>query len=199
MIGVEDRGGLRIITLRRADKANALTRTMLDMLDTAVAEAVGQALIITGDGRVFSAGADLDEMQAGLGVDPVWERLSTRIAAFPGLTIAALNGTLAGGAMGMALACDLRVAVSGAAFFYPVMRLGFLPQPSDPVRLTALVGPARAKMILMAGCRIGAEEALAWGLVDRVAEDVVATATELSADVLGAPAGHVVAIKRLIG
>ncbi len=199
MIGVEDRGGLRIITLRRADKANALTRTMLDMLDTAVAEAVGQALIITGDGRVFSAGADLEEMQAGLGVDPVWERLSTRIAAFPGLTIAALNGTLAGGAMGMALACDLRVAVSGAAFFYPVMRLGFLPQPSDPVRLTALVGPARAKMILMAGCRIGAEEALAWGLVDRVAEDVVATATELSADVLGAPAGHVVAIKRLIG
>ncbi len=198
MIGVEDRGGLRIITLRRADKANALTRTMLDMLDTAVAEAVGQALIITGDGRVFSAGADLEEMQAGLGVDPVWERLSTRIAAFPGLTIAALNGTLAGGAMGMALACDLRVAVSGAAFFYPVMRLGFLPQPSDPVRLTALVGPARAKMILMAGCRIGAEEALAWGLVDRVAEDVVATATELSADVLGAPAGHVVAIKRLI-
>lgn len=199
MIGVEDRGGLRIITLRRADKANALTRTMLDMLDTAVAEAVGQALIITGDGRVFSAGADLEEMQAGLGVDPVWERLSTRIAAFPGLTIAALNGTLAGGAMGMALACDLRVAVSGAAFFYPVMRLGFLPQPSDPVRLTALVGPARAKMILMAGCRIGAEEALAWGLVDRVAEDVVATATELSADVLGAPAGHLVAIKRLIG
>lgn len=199
MIGVEDHGGLRIITLRRADKANALTRTMLDMLDTAVAEAMGQALIITGDGRVFSAGADLDEMQAGLGVDPVWERLSTRIAAFPGLTIAALNGTLAGGAMGMALACDLRVAVSGAAFFYPVMRLGFQPQPSDPVRLTALVGPARAKIILMAGCRIGAEEALAWGLVDRVAEDVVATATELSADVLGAPAGHVVAIKRLIG
>ncbi len=179
MIGVEDHGGLRIITLQRADKANALTRNMLDMLDNAVAEAVGRALIITGEGRVFSAGADLEEMQAGLGVDPVWERLSARIAAFPGLTIAALNGTLAGGAMGMVLACDLRMAVPSARFFYPVMRLGFLPQPSDPARLSALVGPARAKMILMAGCRIGAEEALAWGLVDRVSEDVLGTATRI--------------------
>ena len=75
----------------------------------------------------------------------MWERLSGAIAAFPGLTIAALNGTLAGGATGMALACDLRLAVPGARFFYPVMRLGFLPQPSDPARLAALVGPARAR------------------------------------------------------
>ena len=173
MIGVQDAGALRIITLQRPDKANALTLTMLEDLDTAVAGAMGRALIITGAGRVFSAGADLEEMQAGLGVDPAWERLSARIAAFPGLTIAALNGTLAGGAMGMALACDLRVAVPEARFFYPVMRLGFLPQPSDPRRLAALVGPARAKMILMAGCKIGADEALAWGLVDRVADDIL--------------------------
>ncbi|MES2667740.1 MAG: enoyl-CoA hydratase/isomerase family protein [Pseudomonadota bacterium] len=199
MIGVQDAGGLRIITLQRPDKANALTRAMLVDLDKAVAGATGRALIITGAGRVFSAGADLEEMQAGLGVDPAWERLSARIAAFPGLTIAALNGTLAGGAMGMALACDLRVAVPGAWFFYPVMRLGFLPQPSDPRRLVALVGPARARMILMAGCRIGVDEALAWGLVDRVADDVLGVATGLCADVLTAEAGHVAAIKRLIG
>lgn len=63
----------------------------------------------------------------------------------------------------MVLACDLRLAVPGARLFYPVMRLGYLPQPSDPVRLAALVGPARARMILMAGQKIGAEEALAWG------------------------------------
>jgi hypothetical protein len=56
----------------------------------------------------------------------------------------------------MALACDLRIAVPGAAFFYPVMKLGFLPQPSDPARLAALVGPARARLMLMGGARIGA-------------------------------------------
>ena len=69
----------------------------------------------------------------------MWERLSGAIASLPCLTIAALNGTLAGGAMGMVLACDLRIAVPGAKFFYPVMKLGFLPQPSDPKRLAALV------------------------------------------------------------
>src|SRR5690554_5160254 len=103
-----------------------------------------RALILTGAGGVFSAGADLDEARSGLATDPVWERLSAAIAAAPCLTIAALNGTLAGGAFGMALACDLRIAVPEADFFYPVMKLGYLPQPSDPARLAALVGPARA-------------------------------------------------------
>ncbi|MDA3887473.1 MAG: enoyl-CoA hydratase/isomerase family protein, partial [Allgaiera sp.] len=118
----------------------------------------------------------------------------------PCLTIAALNGTLAGGAMGMALACDLRLAVPTAKVFYPVMKLGFLPQPSDPARLAALVGPARAKMILMAGARIGAEEAAAWGLIDRIVppEALAATVEELTARARAASAAHVAAIKRMI-
>jgi enoyl-CoA hydratase len=62
--------------------------------------------------------------------------------AFPGLTIAALNGTLAGGAMGVALACDMRIAVPTANFFYPVMRLGYLPQPARPRSPDALIGPS---------------------------------------------------------
>jgi enoyl-CoA hydratase/carnithine racemase len=159
-----------------------------------------RALILTGEGRVFSAGADLDEARAGLATDPVWETLSARIAAFPGLTIAALNGTLAGGAMGMALACDLRLAVPEATFFYPVMRLGFLPQPSDPARLAALIGPARAKLILMAGARATAPEALAWGLIDRIlpAEALLPGAAALAADALAATPAHVAAIRRLI-
>ena len=80
-----------------------------------------QALILTGEGKVFSAGADLDEARASLAVSDIWERLSGAIASLPCLTIAALNGTLAGGAMGMALACDIRIAVPTAKFFYPVM------------------------------------------------------------------------------
>ena len=203
MIRLEVQGALWTVTLDRADKANSLTRAMLtDLAEVAErARSEGaQALILTGAGRVFSAGADLDEARAGLATDPVWERLSGAIAALPCLTIAALNGTLAGGAFGMALACDLRLAVPGAKFFYPVMKLGFLPQPSDPGRLAALIGPARARMILMAGARIEAEEALAWGLIDRIeAPDTLrAAAQALAADALSATPAHVAAIKRMV-
>lgn len=203
MIGILDTGPLWTLTLRRPEKANSLTRTMLEGLERAVLRASAEgarALLLTGEGKVFSAGADLDEARAGLATDGVWERLSAAIAAFPGLTIAALNGTLAGGAMGMALACDLRLAVPSAKFFYPVMKLGFLPQPSDPARLARLVGPSRAKMILMGGAKIAAEEALAWGLIDRIVapEALIAAAQDLAADTLTATADHAAAIKRLV-
>jgi enoyl-CoA hydratase/carnithine racemase len=200
VIRVEERGPARIIVLDRPEKANAITLQMLAQLDLAVAqaEAAGvQVLILTGSGRVFSAGADLEGMKAGLGQALLWESLSTRIAAYPGLTLAALNGTLAGGAFGMALACDLRVAVPGAEFFYPVMKRGYLPQPSDPKRLATLVGPSRAKQIILAGRRIGAEEARAWGLVDLLAEDVVDVALTLAAEALAADAAHVRRIKAM--
>ncbi|PLL14552.1 enoyl-CoA hydratase [Tabrizicola sp. TH137] len=200
MIRVEDRGGARIITLDRVEKANALTQDMLAALDAAVAQAAAEGvavLILTGAGKVFSAGADLEGMAQGLGQAPEWEVLSARIAAYPGLTLAALNGTLAGGAFGMVLACDLRVAVPGAEFFYPVMKRGYLPQPSDPRRLAALVGPARARQIILAGRRIGAAEARDWGLLDLVAEEAVEGALLLAADALGADAAHVRRMKAM--
>lgn len=200
MIRMENRGEARLLTIDRADKANALTQEMLAAMDSAVAQAAADGvavLMLTGAGRVFSAGADLDGMAQGLGHAPEWEVLSRRIAAYPGLTIAALNGTLAGGAFGMALACDLRVAVPGAEFFYPVMKRGYLPQPSDPARLSALVGPARAKLILLAGQRIKAETALNWGLIDSISDDAVADALTLAADALGADPRHVRRMKAM--
>ena len=201
MIEIERDAGLLVLRLNRQDKANSLTKAMLEDLDAALSGDPPAAVILTGAGKVFSAGADLDEAQAGLATDAVWERLSARIAALPCLTIAALNGTLAGGAMGLVLACDLRLAVPGAKFFYPVMKLGFLPQPSDPARLVALVGPARAKLILMGGAKIAADEALAWGLIDRIVEPqgLLDAARALAADTLAAKPGHAAAIKRLIG
>ena len=202
MIEITKEDGLWTVTLNRPDKANSLTRAMLETLADTAEAAAGQArvLVLTGRGKVFSAGADLDEARAGLATDPVWERLSGAVAALPCLTIAALNGTLAGGAMGMALACDLRLAVPGTKVFYPVMKLGFLPQPSDPARLAALVGPARAKMILMAGAKIEAEEARDWGLIDRIVppEALAETVAQLAADAQGATAAHVAGIKALI-
>ena len=203
MIRLEIADGLWTVTIDRPEKANSLTRAMLAEIAEAAERAAAEGarvFVLRGEGKVFSAGADLDEARAGLATDPVWERLSGAIAGLPCLTIAALNGTLAGGAMGMVLACDLRLAVAGAKFFYPVMKLGFLPQPSDPRRLAALIGPARAKMILMAGQKIEAEEALAWGLIDRIVapEAMADTVATLAADARAATAAHVAGIKALI-
>ena len=189
-----------IITLDRPDKANALTPEMLQTLADTVEGATAKVLILTGNGRVFSAGADLDAARAGLATSPLWERLSGAVADYAGLTIAAINGTVAGGAMGMVLACDLRISVTDAKFFYPVMRLGFLPQPSDVMRMGALVGPSRTKFVLMAGQKVPASEGLGWGLVDQIvtAENLIGTAKALATDALGASHAHIIAIKRMI-
>lgn len=200
MIELEKSNGLWVVTLNRPDKANSLTPEMLEEL-TDIAEQAQEArvFVITGRGKVFSAGADLEAAKAGLATSDVWERLSRAVAALPGFSIAALNGTLAGGAFGMALACDMRICVEGAKFFYPVMKLGFLPQPSDPGRLAALIGPARAKMILMGGAKITAEEALRFGLVDRIVarEALMDEVEALAGDTLAARPEIAAGIKAL--
>ena len=200
MIEVKQDGAMLTVTLNRPDKANALTPEMLSDLVEIYRNADAKVIILTGAGGVFSAGADLDAARAGLATSPLWEQLSGAISAHAGLTIAALNGTLAGGAFGMALACDLRIAVPNAKFFYPVMKLGFLPQPSDPARLRDLIGPARAKMILMAGQKVLADEALQWGLIDRIvaADMLLEAATALGQDVMAAAQVHAVGIKGMI-
>ena len=188
------------ITINRPDKANSLTAEMLaDMIQVIrmADKADLRAVIITGAGeKVFSSGADLKEAkEGGLATSPLWEELSRAILRLPCLTIAALNGTLAGGAFGMALACDVRLAVHHAEFFYPVAKLGFLPQPSDPGRLANLVGPARAKILLVAGQRISAEEALAWGLIDRITDTPAGMALTLVPE---ANPSHLATIKAMI-
>ena len=191
MIDCSRDDGLWTLTLNRPEKANSLTAKMLEQLVNLLMEASVdphlRALVITGAGdKVFSAGADLDAARAGLATSPLWEQVSGAVAALPCLTIAALNGTLAGGAFGMALACDIRIAVPQARFFYPVAKLGFLPQPSDPGRLVALMGPARAKLLLLGGQKFTADEALAFGLIDRIVlgAHLMDQTREIAADVL---------------
>ncbi len=186
---IKEDSGLWVVTLNRPDKANALTAEMLqELIRISKAAKDAKALIIKGEGKVFSAGADLKEARAGLATSPLWEELSSAVADLPCLTIAALNGTLAGGANGMALACDLRISVPTAKVFYPVMSLGFLPQPSDVKRMSELAGPARAKMIFMAGQKITAQEAYDFGVIDRIVEpeNLMKTARELAALALAA-------------
>ncbi len=200
MIRLDREGDLWVVTIDRPEKANSLTEDMLERLAGIAEDARdARALVLTGAGKVFSAGADLDAARAGLAVSPLWERLSGALARHRGLTICALNGTVAGGAMGMFLACDLRISVPGAKIFYPVMKLGFLPQPSDPARLAALAGPSRAKLILMGGAKATVEEALTWGLIDRIVEgDLLAAARDLATDTLAATPDHAAGIKALI-
>ena len=200
MIDLDISGGVWTLTLNRAEKANALSFEMLERIAEIASDAkAARAVIITGAGGVFSAGADLNAVKAGLATSDVWERVSGAIADLPGLTIAALNGTLAGGAFGMALACDIRLAVPAAKFFYPVMKLGYLPQPSDPVRMAALIGPARTKLLLMAGQKITADEALDYGLIDRICapDALISTAQTLCEDICAAAPGHGAAIKAM--
>ena len=190
MIDLAQAGDVWRVTLNRPEKANALTAAMLqELVEISEAAQAARAVIITANGSVFSAGADLDEMHAGLATSPLWERLSRAIAALPGLSIAALNGTLAGGAMGMVLACDIRLAVPATLFFYPVMKRGFLPQPSDSQRMQALIGPARTKLILMAGQKLTAQQALQYGLIERVVEpgQLLTIALDFAADIVAAP------------
>ncbi len=199
MILQEVSDGLEVVTLNRPDKANALTAEMLENLIQIFEEKSSRVTILTGAGHVFCAGADLDAAKVGLAVSPLWERLSKAVADSPALTIAALNGSLAGGAFGMALACDLRVAVPTAKFFYPVMKLGFLPQPSDPMRLAQLAGPSTAKRILLAGEKLTAQDALRTGLIDHIVEPnaLMEMAQALSTDAIAANGEHVAAIKHL--
>jgi enoyl-CoA hydratase/carnithine racemase len=103
--------------------------------------------------------------------------------------------------MGMVLACDLRISVAGAKFFYPVMKLGFLPQPSDPARMAALIGPSRTKLILMGGQKITADEALAFGLIDRIVPDtdLLAHSKMLTVDSVAASPEIALGIKAMCG
>ena len=200
MIDLSKSGGIWILRLDRPEKANSLTLEMLERIAEVALEGVAaRALIITGTGKVFSAGADLEAAKSGLATSDVWEKVSGAIADLPCLTIAALNGTLAGGAFGMALACDIRIAVPHAKFFYPVMKLGYLPQPSDPTRMAKIIGPSRAKMVLMAGQKLSAEDALVYGLIERICqpEELMQQAIEFTNDVCTATPEHVSAIKKM--
>lgn len=201
MIDAFEKADCLTLTINRPDKANALTEAMLASLAQAVEMSSAKALVLTAQGRVFSAGADLEDVRGGtLATSAQWERLSGAIAGFAGLSVAALNGSCAGGALGMMLACDLRIAVPSATFFYPVIKIGVLPQPSDPARMVALMGPSATKRMLLSGARLDAQEALALGLIDQISEsDLMADVDALIAPVLAAPADQVAGIKGLIG
>ena len=189
------------IRINRPEKANSLSSEMLEELLAIIEKASGASgIILTGQGETFSAGADLSEVKSGLATSPIWEKLSLSLKELNCVTIAALNGTVAGGAFGMVLACDIRICVPSSKFFYPVMKMGYLPQPSDPKRLMDLIGPGRAKLMLVAGEKLDSDKAYKFGLVDEIVmvEDLISRAHTLLDASLSALPNHVSGIKRLM-
>jgi enoyl-CoA hydratase len=177
-----------VLRLNRPAGLNRLTREMLARLETLVAElqaAPPRALIVTGAGGIFSAGADLGEVGA---LDPLaalefarrGQRLLAALGACAGVTIAAIDGYCFGGGLDLALACDLRYATPRARFEHPGARRGILTGWGGTQRLPALVGMAVAHRILIEGARFDAEEARAAGLINDLAEDALARAREVA-------------------
>jgi len=174
----ERRGPVAVLTIDRADRRNALSRETLYALGRLgrelVADPAVRAIVVTGAGdKAFCAGADLKERQ-GMSTDDVRFQVGLYRSELgvldhsPKPVVAALNGVAFGGGLELALVCDLRVAAPHAELGLPETTLGIIPGAGGTQRLPRVVGEARAKEVILLGRRLGAAEALAWGLVNRV-------------------------------
>jgi enoyl-CoA hydratase/carnithine racemase len=176
---VERRGAIEVWTIEGEARRNSITVALLAALHANLARAAGdralRCLVVTGAGdKAFCAGADLKE-RARMSAAEVHAfhgglRAALRaIEAAPQVVVAALNGAALGGGLELALACDLRVAADAALLGLPEVSLGIIPGAGGTQRLARLVGVARAKDLVLTARRVGAAEALAMGLVSRVA------------------------------
>lgn len=181
-VDLEIRKDAGIVRMNRPEVRNALSGQMiadlLDRLHAAEEDSRIKAVILTGAGRAFCAGADFNEL------DPTRARtieqvrsesgrlleLFARLYAFPKPTIAAVNGPAAGGGCGLVGACDLAVGAASATFSYPETSIGFVPALVS-VFLVSELGQKRARELLLAGRRLSARDAEAWGLLNEVVEN----------------------------
>ena len=169
-------GPVGFLTLDRPERAHAYDRALLDELLAGVTALADCAVIVlesTGE-RAFCGGADLDAMASATplsALDLYSQKVFTAIARLPAVTLAAVQGPAIAGGFELALACDLRVAGPRASFAFPETRLGILPSAGGTTRLTRMVGPSRAKAVILGGEPLDAATALAWGVVNRVADD----------------------------
>lgn len=168
--------GVAVLCLNRP-KMNALSVTLLGQLAHALTELRRDppgALVVTGGPKIFAAGADVTEFgaeQVAARVGTAFHEALDLLDQFPRMTIAAVNGYALGGGCELALACDLRFAGVSAKLGQPEILLGIIPGGGGTQRLPRLVGPSRAKDLILSGRMLAAEEALSIGLVDRVVPD----------------------------
>ncbi|WP_375433491.1 enoyl-CoA hydratase/isomerase family protein [uncultured Friedmanniella sp.] len=197
-VRLEVTDGVAVLRLDRP-KMNALNADLQRRIGLAAQECTERddiaAVVLTGGERVFAAGADIKEM-VDLGYPEMVARSAAlqdafgAVARIPKPVVAAVHGYALGGGCELALAADLRIAAAEATFGQPEILLGIIPGAGGTQRLTRLVGPSRAKDLIFTGRFVGAAEALAIGLVDRVvaAEEVLPSALAWARQFVGGPA-----------
>ncbi len=177
LVHLEKRGAVALVTLDRPDALNALNRALLEAFDAAIgaihADPDIKALVVTGAGRAFVAGADIAEMQTMTPLEAEAfsasaHRIFSRLEDLPIPTVAAVNGFALGGGCELALACDWIYASSKARIGQPETKLGLIPGFGGTSRLVRRVGLAWAKELVLVAEPISADEAARIGLVNRV-------------------------------
>jgi enoyl-CoA hydratase/carnithine racemase len=177
----EDRGAVRHIVLNRPEKRNAMNQELLRALGAelraAAADPTVHCVVMRGNGPVFSAGVDLNELMDSTGqvgmlrpFREVFLDCANVCEEMPKPVVCQIHRTCVGGALEVALGCDLRIASSDASLGLPEVKFGIIPDVGGSTRLPAVVGLGRAKELIMTARLIGAEEAHTIGLVNRIVE-----------------------------
>ncbi|TAN20475.1 MAG: hypothetical protein EPN30_10135 [Actinomycetota bacterium] len=203
--------GVAVVTLNRPEALNALTPEMLSflmgLLEELDANSGCRAIVLAGQPKAFSVGADLKarvaEYDSGGARDPLGEIVRELFSLMEKISkpvIAALAGYVLGGGLELALACDIRIADSTARFAFPEANVGSMPGAGGTQRLTRLVGPATAMELMFTADRITAEEALSLGIVNKVVPEAKAVleAVELGKKIAGKAPLSIERIKRSV-
>jgi enoyl-CoA hydratase/carnithine racemase len=190
IVFTEDRGAVRHIVLNRPEKRNAMNQELLLALGQALREAAAETtvhcVVLRGEGPVFSAGVDLGELMSSSGTPGLLRPFREVFLDCANLceemvkpVVCQIHRTCVGGALEVALGCDLRIASSDAQLGLPEVKFGIIPDVGGSTRLPAVVGLGRAKELIMTARLIDAEEAERIGLLNRVvAPDQLEQATE---------------------
>ncbi len=209
-VRTDRKAGYRVITLNRPDRMNALDRATLAALTAALGEADAddscRAVLLTGTGRAFCAGADLSTIETGEGVrrdlgqaiEEGWNPLARRLAGLGKPTVCAVNGTAAGAGANLALGCDIVLAARSAVFVQAFAKIGLIPDCGGTFHLPRLVGEARARALAMLADPVSAEKAEQWGMIWQAVDDaaLMAEAEKLAAHLASQPTQALVLTRR---
>jgi 2-(1,2-epoxy-1,2-dihydrophenyl)acetyl-CoA isomerase len=209
---VEMRAGYRILIFNRPQRLNAFTDAMHDALTTAIDDAEAdpacRALLITGAGRAFCAGQDLNDRLAAPGalgvrsntLEQHYNPLIRRLRALPFPVLAAVNGIAAGAGANIALACDIVLAARSARFIQAFAKIGLIPDSGGTWTLPRLAGMARARGLALLGEPLAAEQAETWGLIWKCINDdaLLSEAETMCAGFAAAPATGLALIKQAL-
>ena len=209
---VENDGNVRIIALNRPEKLNAITLEMATELNNAVKDAANddsvRCVVITGKGRAFSSGGDVNEMgehlpRAGDLFYKLTEQIHSCFATILTMrkpVLNSLNGIIAGGALGIALAGDYRIAAESTRMLSAHFKRGFVPAGGATYLLPRLIGLGRTQSLFFGGKTLNSSEMLEWGLVHEIVEDKYLNerALEMAKELASGPIEAIAETKRLL-